>query len=679
MASIDLGMVTAYAYAVAGGYTGSEQDFEDLLGNIAIDLEEIENLSVTVTTLPEGSQATASYNNGVLSLGIPKGDTGATGAEGPEGPTGPTGNGISGIEKTGTSGNVDTYTILYTNGQTTTFTVTNGAVTSVDGQTGDVDLSNKANIDGYYEDLTAGYAENLISNVYDEENVPYNFRTAGGSLDIGSFEYDEVVGGTVAVNQLINIVDSSGSGNGLTWTFSGGVLTVNGTATADTVIQLNTGYAVNITPNHKYAVVWTGGGSSTTYQLVNGTTGGAFNNSSIMAGGSSAYGTNIRIKVFNGTALSNKKFTAYITDITQLFGTTIADYIYTLETGNAGAGVAWFKKLFPKSYYPYNVGELMHVQTSGHKMVGFNAYNPTAGTAKLVGGMEYEISGTYSSVSYTDISGNAETLSIVGGKFTPTNNGTLTVTSGNATNTCVHLVWDGERDGEYEAYKEYYYPLDSTLVLRGKPYLDSANRLKYDGDIYNPNGTVTRKYGVVDLGTVNWTKNWSSGDPTYIFYTDVISDSKASGQFISQKYVLTTGSPNAMTNGQGTLFTNNRLYVCDTSTTDANTLKTSLNGVYLVYELATPTTETADTFQNPQAVSNWGTEEYIDTRSIPIPVGHNTKYPPDLKAKLETSPNPPDADGDYIVRQTNGVNEYVALSTNATIQNIISRLEALEG
>ena len=47
----------------------------------------------------------------------PQGETGATGA---------TGNGIASITKTGTAGLVDTYTITYTNGQTTTFTVTNG-------------------------------------------------------------------------------------------------------------------------------------------------------------------------------------------------------------------------------------------------------------------------------------------------------------------------------------------------------------------------------------------------------------------------------------------------------------------------------------------------------------------------------------------------------------------------
>ena len=151
MTTKDLGMVTAYAYAVMGGYEGTEAEFEALLGNIATDLEEIENLTVIANTLPEGSSATASYADGVLTLGIPKGDTGATGAgatatagtttTGNPGtnasvtnsgttkdavfnftiPRGDTGNGIESIYLTGTSGAVKTYTILFTDGNTTTF------------------------------------------------------------------------------------------------------------------------------------------------------------------------------------------------------------------------------------------------------------------------------------------------------------------------------------------------------------------------------------------------------------------------------------------------------------------------------------------------------------------------------------------------------------------------------
>lgn len=57
-------------------------------------LSEFTSVTATATTLSAGSQATASYNDGVLTFGIPqgaKGDTGATGATGPQGPKGDTG------------------------------------------------------------------------------------------------------------------------------------------------------------------------------------------------------------------------------------------------------------------------------------------------------------------------------------------------------------------------------------------------------------------------------------------------------------------------------------------------------------------------------------------------------------------------------------------------------------
>ena len=120
------GVVTAYGAAKRGGYTGTYEQFCQALGDLAEQLENLENLSVTVSTLPAGSSATASYADGVLTLGIPKGDTGATGPTGATGQTGATGNGIASVTKTGTSGLVDTYTITFTDGNTTTFTVTNG-------------------------------------------------------------------------------------------------------------------------------------------------------------------------------------------------------------------------------------------------------------------------------------------------------------------------------------------------------------------------------------------------------------------------------------------------------------------------------------------------------------------------------------------------------------------------
>lgn len=64
--------------------------------------------------------------SGARGIQGPKGDKGDTGN------TGPQGVGISSITKTSTAGLVDTYTISLTNGQSNTFTVTNGA----QGQTG---------------------------------------------------------------------------------------------------------------------------------------------------------------------------------------------------------------------------------------------------------------------------------------------------------------------------------------------------------------------------------------------------------------------------------------------------------------------------------------------------------------------------------------------------------------
>lgn len=64
-----------------------------------------------------------------------KGEKGEQGVQGEQGETGATGNGIVGLEKTGTSGLVDTYTLTYTNGDSDDITVTNGK-DGTDGQDG---------------------------------------------------------------------------------------------------------------------------------------------------------------------------------------------------------------------------------------------------------------------------------------------------------------------------------------------------------------------------------------------------------------------------------------------------------------------------------------------------------------------------------------------------------------
>ena len=108
----DLGKV---AYLSKGAYSSSTQyeknDVVTYQGSSYVSLQ--------------NTQGNAPTNTTYWQLLASKGDTGATGETGQ---TGATGNGISSVAKTGTSGNVDTYTITYTNGTTTTFDVTNANV-----------------------------------------------------------------------------------------------------------------------------------------------------------------------------------------------------------------------------------------------------------------------------------------------------------------------------------------------------------------------------------------------------------------------------------------------------------------------------------------------------------------------------------------------------------------------
>ena len=456
-------------------------------------------------------------------------------------------------------------------------------------------LSDKADIDGYYEGMTVGGAEQLVATVGIQEKAPYLFRTSGGSADIGNREKDKIVGGTVAWNQLVG-------------------------ASTETV---------TLTSGRRYAAC---------------------------IGGVWGIGTS------DGTAISVTGGTDQVFDLTLMFGPTIANYINTLETATPGAGVAWFRGLFPKDYYDYDAGTLRSVQTSAHKTVGFNAYDNETGKALVIGGSEYEITGTYTALTL-----DGETVTPVDGKFTPMKSGELTVDGGDGT-TCIHLRWDGERDGEFEAYKAHTYPLDSNLVLRGVPKLDANNRLYYDGDEYESNGTVTRKYGVLDLGTLNWTY---VSEVNYPYFYATRNEFIGNQGMICSRYAELLPAYGGSSFGnksndkvfnQGTN-TNVRYFkIRDTAYTSAESFKASLSGVYLVYELANPTTETAAPYQNPQIVDDFGTEQYIDAgnRDVEIPVGHDTLYRQNLRAKLEMAPNSPESNGDYLMRRNNGQNSYVA-------------------
>lgn len=564
--------------------------------------------------------------------------------------------------------------------------------TPADSKATGIALSKKADYDGSYRELTSGDTYQIMSKKKLTDTEPYTFRKTGGNLTgIGNRVYDEIVGGTVCWNQLYDtgyVTNLTINGIAFTVQADGSIL-VSGTATGSAYYAIaKEFYALN------HVLFFAGcpdGGSKDTYRIY---LDGHGSDSYDVGNGTVFKQTVDKKRVFiyvaRGTTVESKVFKPQIFDLTQMFGSTIADYIYDLEQNSEGAGVAYFRKYFPNDYYAYNPGELMSVsKLISHETVGFNQWdeewevgsldttngNPSGATnsIRFKNYMPVFEGRTYFLFIGADVvlnpwmyDANKHYISRYGGYI---QNKTFTIPQGchyikiafpskygtvYNHDICINLS-DPDKNGTYEPYVKHSYPLDSTLTLRGIPKLDDANDLYYDGDTYTPDGTVTRKYGVVDLGSQLWTYN-----SNYSYFSVTFSTMKAGTLWLKcAKYA--TGSMNGQANISDKQITtgtgNSVLVIKDSSYTDAAAFKEAMSGVMLVYELATPTIESAEPYQNPQVVDGGGTEEYMTNNQVKIPIGHNSSYGLDLGGKLETIVDTPSADGTYTLKVTvtNGV------------------------
>lgn len=398
--------------------------------------------------------------------------------------------------------------------------------------------------------------------------------------------------------------------------------------------------------------------------------------------------------VVNGLITDN----VMISDLTQAFGTSIADYAYTLEQATAGSGIAWLKShgFFTKDYYPYNTGELISVKTSGKKVVGFNQWDEEceSGYINLDTGENQSDSSKIRAKNYIRVLPNTvyykkspypfwncyydENKNFIGYGNSPVN--TTFTTPANCHyirfafetaygttymyDTCINIskTEGTPKNGDYVPYEEKTYDI-SNIDLRGIPKLVN-NELVYDGDTYESNGSVTRKYGIVDLGDLNWTND--SGNNRYYAAlsgakTPPNNDSVAN--IIAEKYIVADN--NSLYNGSAVgiaLATNGNLYAYRVSEAPTGEL---------VYELATPTTETTDPYTNPQICDKDGTEEFIDNRTVPIPVGHNSTYA-DLPSIM---------DGDFLnyMAKNFASEEYVDRALEEVDTELDTKVDKVEG
>ena len=174
------------------------------------------------------------------------------------------------------------------------------------------------------------------------------------------------------------------------------------------------------------------------------------------------------------------------------------------------------------------------------------------------------------------------------------------------------------------------YPLDSDLELRGLPKLDADNGMYYDGDVYEADGKVTRKYKVLDMGTLNWSYNSSYKRFEYNATTGIkpVTTSDDYANIICPIYLNIPANNIAQYDKAIAVNTTSKIRVRDTSYDgDTAAFKAAMSKVYLVYEAATtPPAEQADPYAETMAVDPSGTEEFVDSRSVKIPVGQDTLY-----------------------------------------------------
>lgn len=552
---------------------------------------------------------------------------------------------------------------------------------------------NKADTDGFYDELFAG---NLVTDMHTADNTAYLYRQSPSASSVSQ----NIVGGTVAWNQL-----APTSNLPSITTFSNGVYTLNYTPTGTASRQIvgSATYSANhvIYVDVKFKKTYDNVPTFRLYSPATGSYYGAYFDTS-KAQVLKNESTNIQL--WQNYVEANKEykldFCYTIIDLTQAFGSTIADYIYSLDQAEAGSGIAWLKSygFLTKDYYAYQSGKLESVNVASRKIVGKNLFDKATNVLNgyMTSDGTFKASNSGEKTFYCKVPKGTITMgkpvgtSVLRGVLfdeIPSNNDvgyevlqyesnakqTFTTTKETYyvcycyNNTGESNTWQSVLDSiqvevgstatAYELYNPTTYPL-SLIDLRGIPKLDSNNQLYFDGDVYESDGSVKRRYGSY---TFTGNESWTQIGTDNVYYSEISGVSNlikkpATGSvkcgMVAIVEELTYGEMNSVgetIEGIGAIYSNGRIVI----TKKLYDNKSKLTGTELAFPLTTPTSENADAYENPQLVGS--TEEFIDTRDVPIPVGGERKYYTDLKAKLEELakiPDVPTTNGTYTLKAT---------------------------
>ena len=330
----------------------------------------------------------------------------------------------------------------------------------------------------------------------------------------------------------------------------------------------------------------------------------------------------------------------------------------------------WQKVVVGKNLNERNTGEIIDGNYGAIKTVGFNAFNGTY--AKVCAGCSYYLGGNYTSLGFTtEEGGTLEAITIptsaesVGTTpsdrlYTPSQNGYIYA---EGTNININISW-GTEYGYLNGTLQPYKPFTRDLSWLSKYFPNGMRSAGSARDEIRFNSTTQKweavqNVGVVDLGSLRYTAI-SERTNTY----------RAIGNIPLKKYVVDLFPIHIVSTyntGLGDYYwTNDEVGVCDLVNPNtrgivvgvakkgvsgtSESIATALQGVMLNYALATPiVTEISEDVNLDFDVSDYGTEELI--------VEDGVASAP-LVADISYSPN--------------------ALSTLKQVPDILKRLKALE-
>ena len=352
----------------------------------------------------------------------------------------------------------------------------------------------------------------------------------------------------------------------------------------------------------------------------------------------------------SGSAISVTGGSDMFIDLTLKFGSSVADKIYTMEQATAGSGIAYLKSLglLKDGYEAYNVGEIVSSQPVKRVVRGFNQWDEEITDGELnADGSVYVTTSSVCSKNYCKCLPNTDYYfkNVTNVVFydedknaisrTATNN-TITRSPQNAYyfkidwrssatyshTTCINIS-DTDKNGTYEPYTEVEYDLGSD-TLRGIPTLD-GNNIVADGDVKTSDGVINTRYlEPINLGDLTWlasslSSGLSGGFVATLSGVKAASSADSVVRIVCSKYVAITRNNVYRSEQVGiAVGTDGKLYVYDTAYSDSATFKTAMDGVYLLAEKATPTTEVSTPFTSPQV--SMVTEEIVSD----VPCGHDS-------------------------------------------------------